>query len=96
MMLGTSTQLSGLGLEAQRSAVESYLDGGRWRIAAKFTEIESGRRSDRPQLDAALNCRHGAQQTILGTPHGRAVVGARPMADKAARGRPGALLVSAA
>ena len=45
---------SGLGLEAQRSAVESYLDGGRWRIAAEFTEIESGRRSDRPQLDAAL------------------------------------------
>ena len=43
-----------LGLEAQRSAVESYLDGGRWRIAAEFTKIESGRRSDRPQLDAAL------------------------------------------
>ncbi len=45
---------SGLGLEAQRSAVENYLDGGRWRIAAEFTEIESGRRSDRPQLEAAL------------------------------------------
>ena len=28
--------------------------GGRWRIAAEFTEIESGRRSDRPQLEAAL------------------------------------------
>ena len=44
---------SGLGLEAQRSAVENYLDGGRWRIAAEFTEIESGRRSDRPQLSGA-------------------------------------------
>src|SRR5713226_57787 len=45
---------SGLGLEAQRSAVETYLNGGKWRIAAEFTEVESGRRADRPQLDAAL------------------------------------------
>jgi DNA invertase Pin-like site-specific DNA recombinase len=45
---------SGLGLEAQRAAVEHYLDGGKWRITAEFTEVESGRRSDRPQLEAAL------------------------------------------
>lgn len=45
---------SGLGLKAQRTAVENYLDGGKWRIAAEFTEVESGRRADRPQLDAAL------------------------------------------
>jgi DNA invertase Pin-like site-specific DNA recombinase len=46
--------LSGLGLEAQRTAVMSYLNGGKWKIIAEFTEVESGRRSDRPQLDAAL------------------------------------------
>jgi DNA invertase Pin-like site-specific DNA recombinase len=45
---------SGLGLEAQRTAVETYLNGGNWRIVAEFTEIESGRRSDRPELDKAL------------------------------------------
>jgi DNA invertase Pin-like site-specific DNA recombinase len=45
---------SGLGLEAQRQAVANYLDGGDWKIIAEFTEVESGRRSDRPQLDAAL------------------------------------------
>jgi DNA invertase Pin-like site-specific DNA recombinase len=45
---------SGLGLAAQRAAVEHYLNGGRWRIAAEFTEVESGRNADRPQLDAAL------------------------------------------
>jgi DNA invertase Pin-like site-specific DNA recombinase len=45
---------SGLGLEAQRAAVETYLNGGKWQIVAEFVEIESGRRSDRPQLDAAL------------------------------------------
>ena len=45
---------SGLGLEAQRRAVANYLNGGDWKIIAEFTEVESGRRSDRPQLDAAL------------------------------------------
>jgi DNA invertase Pin-like site-specific DNA recombinase len=46
---------SGLGLEAQRKAVELYLNGGNWRIVAEFTEVESGRRSDRPELDKALS-----------------------------------------
>jgi DNA invertase Pin-like site-specific DNA recombinase len=45
---------SGLGLEAQRAAVEGYLNGGSWKIVAEFTEIESGRRSDRPALEEAL------------------------------------------
>ncbi|UGV24684.1 recombinase family protein [Rhodopseudomonas boonkerdii] len=45
---------SGLGLEAQRAAVESYLNGGSWKIVAEFTEVESGRRSDRPALEEAL------------------------------------------
>src|SRR5580704_5194821 len=49
---------SGLGLEAQRAAVESYLDGGRWKIIKQFVEVESGRRSDRPKLAEALTmCR---------------------------------------
>lgn len=45
---------SGLGMEAQRAAVVTYLNGGDWRILAEFTEVESGKRSDRPQLDQAL------------------------------------------
>jgi DNA invertase Pin-like site-specific DNA recombinase len=44
---------SGLGLEAQRKAVTDYLNGGRWNLCAEFTEVESGRRSDRPQLEKA-------------------------------------------
>ena len=32
---------SGLGLAAQREAVMSYLDGGRWALIDEFTEIES-------------------------------------------------------
>ena len=45
---------SGLGLEAQRKAVADYLNGGDWELVAEFTEIESGKRSDRPELAKAL------------------------------------------
>lgn len=45
---------SGLGLDAQREAVKSYLNGGRWELAGEFTEVESGKRKNRPQLAAAL------------------------------------------
>jgi DNA invertase Pin-like site-specific DNA recombinase len=45
---------SGLGLDAQRKLVADYLNGGSWTLSAEFTEVESGKRSDRPQLTAAL------------------------------------------
>ena len=45
---------SGLGLEAQQAAVAQYLNGGDWQIVGEFVEIESGKRSDRPELDQAL------------------------------------------
>jgi hypothetical protein len=45
---------SGLGLGAQNRKVQDFLDGGRWQLTASFTEIESGRRDDRPELTKAL------------------------------------------
>jgi DNA invertase Pin-like site-specific DNA recombinase len=49
---------SGLGLEAQRETVRGFLDGGRWKLCGEFVEVESGRRSERPELDKALtHCR---------------------------------------
>jgi DNA invertase Pin-like site-specific DNA recombinase len=45
---------SGLGIEAQRAAVETYLNGGRWTLTAEIVEIESGKKSDRPALAKAL------------------------------------------
>ncbi|MGB6315675.1 MAG: recombinase family protein [Pseudolabrys sp.] len=45
---------SGLGLEAQRKAVADFLNGGRWQLLTEFVEVESGNRSDRPQLASAL------------------------------------------
>ena len=45
---------SGLGLAAQRQAVADFLNGGDWRIVGEFTEVESGKKSDRPELARAL------------------------------------------
>ncbi len=57
---------SGLGLEAQRRAVRDYLDGNGTRVLAEFVEVESGAKSDRPELAKALAaCRvHGATLVI--------------------------------
>lgn len=44
---------SGLGLEAQRKAVADHV-GHEGTILAEFVEVESGKRSDRPQLERAL------------------------------------------
>jgi DNA invertase Pin-like site-specific DNA recombinase len=57
---------SGLGLEAQHEAVRNHLKGDHWRIVAEFTEVESGKRKDRPKLAEALAaCRiHGAKLII--------------------------------
>jgi DNA invertase Pin-like site-specific DNA recombinase len=57
---------SGLGLEAQRKAVEDFLNGGSWKLIDEFIEIESGKRDDRPKLAEALaRCRlHNATLVI--------------------------------
>jgi hypothetical protein len=46
---------SGLGLEAQRSAVIRLAGSRAYRLLAEFTEVESGKRNDRPQLTRALH-----------------------------------------
>lgn len=51
----------GLGMEAQRKAVETFC-----RPIASFTEVESGKRADRPQLALAIDAckREGATLVI--------------------------------
>jgi len=49
---------SGLGLDAQRGAVRVFLAGSGGDLAQEFTEVESGKHADRPQLARALDaCR---------------------------------------
>ena len=46
---------SGLGLEAQREAVETFLNGGRWRLVEEFVEVEFGKDDrNRPALARAF------------------------------------------
>ncbi len=55
---------SGLGLEAQRAAVASYVEAG--RLLGEFVEVESGRKDDRPQLAAALAlCRQHKARLVI-------------------------------
>lgn len=49
---------SGLGLEAQQTAIQAHLRPGDTLIQPTYVEVESGKRSDRPQLLAAIErCR---------------------------------------
>jgi DNA invertase Pin-like site-specific DNA recombinase len=45
---------SGLGLDAQKTAVEAYAKAAGTMIQTTYTEIESGKRADRPKLAAAI------------------------------------------
>jgi DNA invertase Pin-like site-specific DNA recombinase len=54
----TDQEQSGLGLEAQRQAVGEYACRVGGEVVSEFVEVESGGRSDRPELAKALEvCR---------------------------------------
>lgn len=56
---------SGLGLEAQRAAVARYLGGSTASVVAEFTEVESGKRSNRPALERALTAARVHQAALV-------------------------------
>jgi hypothetical protein len=57
---------SGLSLEAQKEAVRSFMTGQVGaQVIAEFTEIESGRKSDRAQLASALLMARMTRGTLL-------------------------------
>jgi DNA invertase Pin-like site-specific DNA recombinase len=56
---------SGLGLDAQRDAVMRHLSGHAGELVAEFCEVESGKRSDRPQLAAAIAAAKKARATLI-------------------------------
>lgn len=56
---------SGLGLEAQRRSVHELCDRRSWQIVAEYTEIESGKRNDRPALAEATAAAKRTGATLL-------------------------------
>jgi DNA invertase Pin-like site-specific DNA recombinase len=57
---------SGLGLEAQRTSVRTYIKACPGKLLAELTEVESGTKSDRPIIKEALwHCRvYGAKLVV--------------------------------
>lgn len=55
--------LNGLGIEAQRNAVTTFAQSG--EIVAEYLEVESGKRTDRPQLQAAMQHAKKIKATLL-------------------------------
>ena len=57
---------SGLGLDAQRVAVEAYAKAAGVKIQGEYTEVESGKRADRPKLAAAIaNARRSKAKLVI-------------------------------
>ena len=59
---------SGLGLDAQRERVLTFLNGGSWSLIGEFTEVESGRMNDRPALAQAVKlCKREKATLVVAT-----------------------------
>src|SRR5690606_26928689 len=56
---------SGLGLEAQRQAIETYAAQRGATILETFTEVESGRNNARPELAKAMHLAKVTGATLL-------------------------------
>ena len=56
---------SGLGLEAQRKAVDDYLNGGDWTVIEEVVEIESGKNNKRPKLKEAIQLCKASGATLV-------------------------------
>ena len=56
---------SGLGLESQEAAIRAYAAQRGATVIGMYTEVESGRRSDRPQLASALAHARRSRATLV-------------------------------
>ncbi len=56
---------SGLGLDAQKQAVEVYLRGCAGQLVGEYTDVESGKRDDRPELHRAIGHAKRTRATLV-------------------------------
>lgn len=58
---------SGLGLDAQRAAIDAYCQQHGVTVAREYREVESGKRSDRPKLIAAIaHAKRAGTKLVIG------------------------------
>ena len=57
--------VSGLGLEAQKASVKNYIAHNGNLIIGEFTEIESGKNNNRPELQKAINLTKEKNGTLV-------------------------------
>lgn len=56
---------SGLGQAAQRTAIDAFAQSRNAEVLERFTEVESGRNPDRPELGKAINLAHLTGATLV-------------------------------
>jgi DNA invertase Pin-like site-specific DNA recombinase len=57
---------NGYGVDAQRKAINDYLNGGSWELLGEYVEVETGKRADRPKLAEALAaCRKHRAKLVI-------------------------------
>ena len=56
---------SGLGLEGQQAAADAFVARRGCQVVGSYTEVESGKRADRPQLAKALSHARRAKATLV-------------------------------
>lgn len=53
-------------MDAQRTAVQNFLNGGTWELLGQFAEVESGKDRQRPELDKAIAlCRKSKARLLI-------------------------------
>ena len=52
-------------MEAQRKAVTEFMTRGTYELVGEFTEVESGRKNNRPELVAAFDLCRKHKATLL-------------------------------
>lgn len=56
---------SGLGLEAQQAAMTAWVKSNKAEVLEEFVEVESGKKSDRPELAKALKLAKRQKATLV-------------------------------
>ena len=79
---------SGLGIEAQRQAIDGFVAQRGATLIARFTEVESGRNPDRPELQKALHLAKVTGATLVIAKLDRLSRNAARQRREVRRGRP--------